>query len=192
MASHLLLLFLTCSVAAASDPIDKTWQQYLDTPPQKALNLTAALESRADATAAALLANLSATGMTLFIQTPFDVVCSGGGDLDAYYIGIEQIFRRVKASNGTSLLDVRRHAGASAGGWISFENKQDYGIVTEGDTDLFNQYGVIPVNPAVCPNVNATGAQAFADWLLSDAGQTAIAEYKIDGQQLFFPNAPKG
>lgn len=76
--------------------------------------------------------------------------------------------------------------------WISFENKQDYGIVTEGDTDLFNQYGVIPVNPAACPNVNATGAQAFADWLLSDAGQTAIAEYKIDGQQLFFPNAPKG
>lgn len=76
--------------------------------------------------------------------------------------------------------------------WISFENKQDYGIVTEGDTDLFNQYGVIPVNPAACPNVNATGAQAFADWLLSDAGQSAIAEYKIDGQQLFFPNAPKG
>lgn len=75
--------------------------------------------------------------------------------------------------------------------WISFENKQDFDIMVEGDTDLFNQYGVIPVNPAVCPSVNAAGAQAFADWLLSAEGQTAIAAYKIDGQQLFFPNAPK-
>lgn len=75
--------------------------------------------------------------------------------------------------------------------WISFANKQDFGIAVEGDSDLFNQYGVIPVNPAVCPSVNAVGAQAFADWLLSAEGQNAIAAYQIDGQQLFFPNAPK-
>jgi len=74
--------------------------------------------------------------------------------------------------------------------WISFENKQDYGITVEGDEDMFNQYGVIPVNPEKCPSVNATGALAFADWLLSDAGQDAIAAYKVADQQLFFPNAP--
>ncbi|SHE38587.1 tungstate transport system substrate-binding protein [Loktanella atrilutea] len=75
--------------------------------------------------------------------------------------------------------------------WISFENKQDYAIDVEGDTDMFNQYGVIPINPEKCPSVKVEAAQTFADWLLSDAGQTAIADYKIDGQQLFFPNAPK-
>lgn len=74
--------------------------------------------------------------------------------------------------------------------WISFGNKQDFRILVEGDYELFNQYGVIPVHPAKCPSVNAEAAQAFADWLLSDAGQEAIAAYRVDGQQLFFPNAP--
>lgn len=75
--------------------------------------------------------------------------------------------------------------------WISFKNKQDYKIQVEGDADLFNQYGVIPVNPEKCPSVNAESAQAFADWLLSDAGQEAIGAYMVAGQQLFFPNAPE-
>ncbi len=74
--------------------------------------------------------------------------------------------------------------------WISFANKQDYKVQVEADDDLFNQYGVILVNPVKCPNVNAEGGQAFIDWLLSPEGQTAIGNYKIDGQQLFFPNAP--
>ena len=74
--------------------------------------------------------------------------------------------------------------------WISFDNKQDYKIRVEGDEDLFNQYGVIPVNPEKCPSVNAEAAQTFADWLLSDAGQEAIGAYKVADQQLFFPNAP--
>lgn len=74
--------------------------------------------------------------------------------------------------------------------WISFGNKQDYRIAVEGDPDLFNQYGVIPVNPARCPNVNAAAARTFADWLVSDEGQAAIAAFRVDGQQLFFPNAP--
>ena len=73
--------------------------------------------------------------------------------------------------------------------WISFDNKQDYKIRVEGDEDLFNQYGVIPVNPEKCPSVNAEAAQTFADWLLSDAGQEAIGAYKVADQQLFFPNA---
>lgn len=75
--------------------------------------------------------------------------------------------------------------------WISFDNKQDYQIAVQGDDDLFNQYGVIPVNPEKCPSVNAGDARSFADWLVSDAGQQAIAAYEVDGQQLFFPNAPE-
>ncbi len=75
--------------------------------------------------------------------------------------------------------------------WISFANKQDYTVQFDGDPALFNQYGVIPVNPARCPNVNGTAAQAFTDWLTSAAGQDAIAAYKLADQQLFFPNAPK-
>ncbi len=74
--------------------------------------------------------------------------------------------------------------------WISFGNKQDYQIAVQGDEDMFNQYGVIPVNPAKCPSVNVDAAQTFADWLISDAGQDAIAAYKVADQQLFFPNAP--
>lgn len=75
--------------------------------------------------------------------------------------------------------------------WISFGNKQDYTIHVQGDDALFNQYGVIPVNPETCPSVNFEAAQAFADWLVSEAGQAAIADYRVGGQQLFFPNAPR-
>jgi len=76
--------------------------------------------------------------------------------------------------------------------WISFANKQDHEILVESDADLFNQYGVIPVNPEACPSVNFEAAQAFADWLVSEDGQAAIAAYEVAGQQLFFPNAPQG
>lgn len=74
--------------------------------------------------------------------------------------------------------------------WISFANKQDYRVQVEGDEDMFNQYGVIPVNPETCPSVNVEAARTFADWLVSDEGQAAIAAYRVAGQQLFFPNAP--
>lgn len=74
--------------------------------------------------------------------------------------------------------------------WIAFGNKQDYSIVVEGDPALFNQYGIIPVDPTHCPNVDAEAASTFRNWLLSEAGQSAIAEFTIDGQQLFFPNPP--
>jgi tungstate transport system substrate-binding protein len=75
------------------------------------------------------------------------------------------------------------------GTWLSFANKGDFKILVEGDPKLFNQYGVILVNPAKHPNVKAAEGQAFIDWLISPEGQAAIASYKIDGQQLFFPNA---
>jgi tungstate transport system substrate-binding protein len=75
------------------------------------------------------------------------------------------------------------------GTWISFKNRGDLVIAVEGDQKLFNQYGVILVNPAKHPHVKKQLGQAFIDWLISSAGQKAIADYKIDGQQLFFPNA---
>ena len=73
--------------------------------------------------------------------------------------------------------------------WISFGNKGDFAIQVEGDEDLFNQYGVILINPDKCSNVDADAGQAFIDWLTSEAGQSAIGEYQLNGQQLFFPNA---
>jgi tungstate transport system substrate-binding protein len=73
--------------------------------------------------------------------------------------------------------------------WIAFGNKGDYRVVVEGDAAMFNQYGVILVNPLRCPNVKAEQGQSFIDWILSDDGQAAIATYRRDGQQLFFPNA---
>jgi tungstate transport system substrate-binding protein len=73
--------------------------------------------------------------------------------------------------------------------WINFKNKGDLVIVVEGDNRLFNQYGVILVNPAKHKHVKKELGQAFVDWLVSPAGQKAIADYKINGQQLFFPNA---
>lgn len=76
--------------------------------------------------------------------------------------------------------------------WIAFENKGDFDIVVEGDPRLFNQYGIILVNPERHPNVKAGLGQEFVDWILSDAGQAAIAGFQIDGQQLFFPNAGAG
>ncbi len=72
--------------------------------------------------------------------------------------------------------------------WLSFKNKGDLTVVAEGDMQLFNQYGVILVNPAKHPHVKAADGQTFIDWLVSKEGQQAIADYKVDGQQLFFPN----
>jgi tungstate transport system substrate-binding protein len=77
------------------------------------------------------------------------------------------------------------------GTWISFKNRDDLEIVVEGDKRLFNQYGVMLVNPEKHPSVKKELGQTFVDWLVSPEGQAAIAGYKIDGQQLFFPNAEK-
>lgn len=73
--------------------------------------------------------------------------------------------------------------------WIAFANKGDFEIAVEGDARLFNQYGVILVNPEKHPHVKAEDGQAFIDWLLSEEGQDAIGTYRLSGQQLFFPNA---
>ncbi|MFN3415485.1 MAG: substrate-binding domain-containing protein [Caldimonas sp.] len=75
------------------------------------------------------------------------------------------------------------------GTWLSFRNRGDLAVLVEGDRRLFNQYGVIVVNPARHPHVKQELAQAFVDWVVSDAGQAAIAAYRIGGEPLFFPNA---
>lgn len=80
---------------------------------------------------------------------------------------------------------------ADRGTWLAFKNRGDLGVVVEGDTRLFNQYGVILVNPAKYPHVKKDEGQRFIDWLLSSTGQKTIAEYKIGGEQLFFPNAKR-
>ncbi|WP_249695331.1 extracellular solute-binding protein [Stappia sp. WLB 29] len=76
--------------------------------------------------------------------------------------------------------------------WISFGNKGEYKIAVEGDEKMFNQYGIILVNKEKHPNVKADLGQQFVDWVISDEGQQVIADYKIDGQQLFFANAKPG
>jgi tungstate transport system substrate-binding protein len=78
---------------------------------------------------------------------------------------------------------------ADRGTWLSFKNRGDLAVLVEGDKRLFNQYGVILVNPAKHPHVKAADGQKFIDWVVSRQGQDVIAQYKIAGEQLFFPNA---
>ncbi|MGH8687010.1 MAG: extracellular solute-binding protein [Burkholderiales bacterium] len=78
---------------------------------------------------------------------------------------------------------------ADRGTWLAFKNRGDLTILVEGDKRLFNQYGVMLVNPARHPSVKKELGQQFIDWLISPAGQAAIAGYKINGEQLFYPNA---
>jgi tungstate transport system substrate-binding protein len=95
--------------------------------------------------------------------------------------GMGAALNTASASNAYVLTD--------RGTWLSFKNRGDLVIAVEGDNKLFNQYGVILVNPAKHPNVKKADGQAFIDWIVSPEGQKAIADYKINGNQLFFPNA---
>ena len=90
----------------------------------------------------------------------------------------------IAASSGAYVL-------ADRGTWLNFKNRADLAVLVEGDQRLFNQYGVMVVNPAKHPHVRAALAQKFVDWVTSPAGQSTIAAYKIGGQALFFPNAPR-
>jgi tungstate transport system substrate-binding protein len=95
--------------------------------------------------------------------------------------GMEPTLHMASAKGGYVLSD--------RGTWIHFKNKGDLQILVEGDKRLFNQYGVILVNPDKHPNVKKELGQTFIDWLISPDGQKAIADYKINGEQLFYPNA---
>ncbi|WP_460510379.1 ABC transporter substrate-binding protein [Hydrogenophaga soli] len=88
----------------------------------------------------------------------------------------------IAASTGAYVL-------ADRGTWLNFKNRADLTVLVQGDKRLFNQYGVMVVNPAKHPHVKQAAAQKFVDWVTSPAGQANIASYKIGGEQLFFPNA---
>lgn len=108
-----------------------------------------------------------------------------GADKGAWY---KEIGRGMGAALNTASA-ANAYVLADRGTWLSFKNRGDLDIVVEGDNKLFNQYGVILVNPAKHPNVKKAEGQAFIDWIVSPEGQKAIAEYNINGNQLFFPNA---
>ena len=97
--------------------------------------------------------------------------------------GMGPTLNTASAMNGYVLTD--------RGTWLSFKNRGDLTILVEGDKRLFNQYGVMLVNPAKHPQVKKELGQQFVDWVVSPQGQTAIAGYKIGGEQLFFPNATR-
>ena len=104
-------------------------------------------------------------------------------------------YREVGAGMGATLntaVGMRAYTLTDRGTWLSFRNKGDFTILVEGDPQLFNPYGVILVNPAKHPHVKAELGQQFIDWLIGSEGQSLIASYAINGQQLFFPNAPGG
>jgi tungstate transport system substrate-binding protein len=109
----------------------------------------------------------------------------GGADKGAWYREIGQgmgaALNTASSMNGYTLAD--------RGTWLSFKNRGDLDILVEGDKRLFNEYGVILVNPAKHAHVKKDLGQQFIDWLTSAEGQKSIADYKINGQQLFFPNA---
>jgi len=97
--------------------------------------------------------------------------------------GMGPALNMASSSNAYALTD--------RGTWLNFKNRGDLKLLVEGDQRLFNQYGVMLVNPAKHPHVKAADGQKFIDWLISPVGQGVIASYKIGGEQLFFPNAVK-
>ncbi|GMO97759.1 substrate-binding domain-containing protein [Bradyrhizobium sp. TM239] len=124
-----------------------------------------------------------AAELALWIVAGIDIAAAKG----AWY--------REAGQGMASALDAARAANAyvlsDRGSWISFKDRGDLDTVVEGDKRLLNQYGVMLVNPEKFPNVKKELGQTFIDWLISPEGQAAIAGYKVDGQQLFFPNADR-
>ena len=124
-----------------------------------------------------------AAELALWKQAGIDITASKGPWYREIGQGMGAALNTASAMNGYVLSD--------RGTWISFKNRGDLDIVVEGDKRLFNQYGVMLVNPEKYPSVKKDLGQAFIDWLVSPEGQAAIAGYKIDGQQLFVPDADK-
>jgi tungstate transport system substrate-binding protein len=121
--------------------------------------------------------------LALWKQASIDIDAAKGPWYREIGQGMGAALNTAGAMNGYVLSD--------RGTWISFKNRGDLGIVVEGDRRLFNQYGVMLVNPAKYPSVKKELGQTFVDWLVSPEGQAVIAGYRIDGQQLFFPDAEK-
>jgi len=124
-----------------------------------------------------------AAELALWKQAGIDIAAGKGPWYREIGQGMGAALNTASAMNGYVLSD--------RGTWISFKNRGDLRILVEGDKRLFNQYGVMLVNPEKYPSVKKELGQAFVDWLISPEGQAAIAGYKIDGEQLFFPDAEK-
>ena len=124
-----------------------------------------------------------AAELALWKQAGIDIAAGKGPWYREIGQGMGAALNAASGMNGYVLSD--------RGTWISFKNRGDLQIVVEGDKRLFNQYGVMLVNPEKYPSVKKELGQAFVDWLISPEGQAAIAGYKIDGEQLFFPDAEK-
>ncbi|MBY0331500.1 MAG: substrate-binding domain-containing protein [Acetobacteraceae bacterium] len=116
----------------------------------------------------------------------------GAAGIDPVQAGRGRWYREVGQGMGPAL-NTAAAQGAYAltdrGTWLGFRNRQDLRVLVEGDARLFNQYGVMPVSPVRHPHVKAAEAGRFVAWIVSPAGQAAIASYRIGGEQLFFPNA---
>ncbi|MHA3914777.1 ABC transporter substrate-binding protein [Halovulum sp. GXIMD14793] len=121
--------------------------------------------------------------LRLWAQTDVDVAAASGGWYRETGSGMGATLNTGTAMGAYVLTDRAT--------WINFGNKGDYEVLVQGDARLFNQYGIILVNPDKHPTVKAELGQRFVDWILSDEGQAAIASYKVDDQQLFFPNAER-
>src|SRR3979490_1004279 len=121
--------------------------------------------------------------LALWKQAGIDIAATKGPWYREIGQGMGTALNTAGAMNGYVLSD--------RGTWISFKNRGDLEIVVEGDKRLFNQYGIMLVNPENFPSVKKQLGQAFVDWLISPEGQKVIAGYRIDGQQLFFPDADK-
>jgi tungstate transport system substrate-binding protein len=121
--------------------------------------------------------------LALWRQAGIDIAASKGAWYREIGQGMGAALNTAGAMNAYVLSD--------RGTWLSYKNRGDLEIVVEGDNRLFNQYGVMLVNPAKHPTVKQQLGQAFIDWIVSPEGQASIAGYKIDGQQLFFPDAEK-
>ena len=124
-----------------------------------------------------------AAELALWKQAGIDIAAGKGPWYREIGQGMGAALNAASGMNGYVLSD--------RGTWISFKNRGDLQIVVEGDKRLFNQYGVMLVNPEKYPSVKKELGQAFVDWLISPEGQAAIAGYRIDGEQLFFPDAEK-
>lgn len=123
----------------------------------------------------------NAAELRLWKQAGIDVAGAKGGWYREIGQGMGPALNMASSSNAYLLSD--------RGTWLSFKNRGDLAVLTEGDKRLFNQYGVMLVNPVKHPNVKAQDGQAFVDWLISPQGQATIADYKVGGEQLFFPDA---
>ncbi len=119
--------------------------------------------------------------LRLWQEAGIDVAAEKGGWYKAIGQGMGAALNTASAADAYVLAD--------RGTWLAFKNKGKLAIAVEGDKRLFNQYGVMLVNPAKHPSVKKEWGQQFVDWLISPEGQRAIAGYKLGGEQLFFPNA---